>query len=61
MSKLDKMSQDIEDIKTKVALIQQDAVYIKERVTKIEGTLYTLAISLVLSIVGVVISFITRK
>lgn len=57
---LQKMSEDIEEIKTKVALIQQDIVYVKERITKVETTIYSIGGVIILGLLTAVINFFIR-
>lgn len=56
-----KMSEDIEEIKTKVALIQQDIGYIKERVSKVEAAVYSVGGVIILAVLGAIINIVIRK
>jgi hypothetical protein len=55
-----KMKDDIDEIKTKTALIQQDLVYVKERVTRVETVLYSIGALIVVAVLTVILNFFVR-
>lgn len=59
-SDLQNIKKDLETIKTDIALIKQDIVYIKDRVSKVEGILYSLGAVVILGVVTVIMSFFVR-
>ena len=53
-------SSDFEQMKTDIALIRQDVTYIKDRLSKVEGTLYSLGAVIIFAVLTAVVSFFVR-
>lgn len=57
---IDDIKSDINKIKTDIALIAQEQGYIKERLGKVEYSVYSVGAVIILAVLGVIINFFVR-